>query len=92
MLAVSTTDYLNHLEAKGFTFREDSLGFIEFGKMYTASSDKLVNLAIEITLKAQLEFDGSFFIAILEMFKMHNVSSKKAAYKLISEKNIILGL
>lgn len=89
MLAISTNDYLNHLQTKGFSFREDSLGFIEFGKIYTESSDKLVNLAIEITLKAQLQFDGSFFIAILEMFKEHNISSKKAAYKLIREKNIL---
>ncbi|WP_458412895.1 DUF6123 family protein [Schinkia sp. CFF1] len=89
MQAISTNDYLNHLQTKGFSFREDSLGFIEFGKMYTASSDKVVNLAIEITLKAQLEFDGSFFIAILEMFKAHNISSKKAAYKLLKERNIL---
>lgn len=89
MLANSTSDYLNHLRAKGFSFREDSLGFINFGKMYTESPDKLVNLAIEITLKAQLEFDGSFFIAILEMFKAHNISGKKEAYKLLEEKNIL---
>ncbi|EKN63732.1 hypothetical protein M670_03678 [Schinkia azotoformans MEV2011] len=89
MLAASTSDYLNHLQTKGFSFREDTLGFIEFGKIYTASSDKLVNLAIEITLKAQYEFDGSFYIAILEMFKAHNIKSKKAAYKLIKERNIL---
>jgi len=89
MLAISTNDYLNHLQTKGFSFRDDSIGFIEFGKMYTASSDKLVNMAIEVTLKAQFEFDGSFFIAILEMFKEHNISSRKAAYKLLKERNIL---
>jgi hypothetical protein len=89
MLAISTNDYINHLETKGFSFREDTRGFIEFGKIYTASSDKLVNLAIEITLKAQYEFDGSFYIAVLEMFKAHNITSKKAAYKLVKERNIL---
>lgn len=89
MLAVSTNEYINHLQTKGFSFREDTMGFIEFGKIYTASSDKLVNLAIEITLKAQYEFDGSFYIAVLEMFKAHNIKSKKAAYKLVKEHNIL---
>lgn len=89
LFAASTTDYLDHLQTKGFNFREDSLGFIEFGKMYTASSDALVNLAIEITLKAQLQFDGSFFIAILEMLKANNISTKREAYKLIKSKKLI---
>ncbi|HHW35750.1 MAG TPA: hypothetical protein GXX18_00360 [Bacillales bacterium] len=89
MLTVSTSDYLNHLQTKGFSFREDTLGFIEFGKNYTSSSDKLVNLAIEITLKSQYEFDGSFYIAVLEMFKEHNIKGKKAAYKLVKERNIL---
>lgn len=87
--SISTTDYLDQLQAKGFYFREDCLGFIKFGKMYTASSDALVNIAIEITLKAQIEFDGSFFIAILEMLKANNVSSKKQAYSLIRDKKIL---
>ncbi|WP_308410490.1 DUF6123 family protein [Bacillus sp. Marseille-P3661] len=88
-MAVSTVDYLNKLQEKGFHFQDDSLGFIKFGKVYTESPDSLVNVAIEITLKAQLQFDGSFFIALLEVFKAHNVSTKKQAYQLIKQKKIL---
>ncbi|WP_096154334.1 DUF6123 family protein [Bacillus sp. FJAT-45066] len=85
----STEVYIDNLKAKGFIFREDALGFIEFGKHYTGSSDHLVNIAIEITLKAQKQFDGSFFVSFLEILKKEEVDSKKHAYKLAEEKNII---
>ncbi|CAG9623765.1 DUF6123 family protein [Sutcliffiella rhizosphaerae] len=85
----TTEEYLQHLTAKGFKFGEDSIGFIEFGKHYTGSSDHLVNIAIEITLKAQKEFDGSFFVSFLEMIKKEQVLSKKAAFELAKVKNII---
>ncbi len=85
----STEEYLQQLTAKGFKFGEDSLGFIEFGKHYTGSSDYLVNIAIEITLKAQKQFDGSFFVSFLEMIKQEQVYSKKAAFELAKEKKII---
>ncbi|MGD6777453.1 DUF6123 family protein [Sutcliffiella horikoshii] len=85
----STEDYLQQLTAKGFKFGEDSLGFIEFGKHYTDSSDYLVNIAIEITLKAQKQFDGSFFVSFLEMIKQEQVRTKHAAFELAKEKKII---
>ena len=85
----STEDYINYLKSKGFVFKEDALGFIEFGKHYTASSDHLVNIAIEITLKAQKEFDGSFFVSFLEILKKEEVQTKKHAFKLAEEKKII---
>ncbi|MDX5474333.1 MAG: DUF6123 family protein [Bacillaceae bacterium] len=85
----STEDYINYLKSKGFVFKEDALGFIEFGKHYTASPDHLVNIAIEITLKAQKEFDGSFFVSFLEILKKEEVQTKKHAFKLAEEKKII---
>ena len=85
----STEEYISYLKSKGFVFREDALGFIEFGKHYTGSSDHLVNIAIEITLKAQKEFDGSFFMSFLELIKKEEVETKKHAYKVAEEKNII---
>ncbi|WP_223701967.1 DUF6123 family protein [Sutcliffiella deserti] len=86
---LSTEEYLQQLTAKGFIFREDSIGFIEFGKNYTDSSDYLVNIAIEITLKAQKQFDGSFFVSLLEMLKTENIQTKDSAFQLAREKNII---
>ncbi|QOR65183.1 hypothetical protein IM538_15275 [Cytobacillus suaedae] len=82
-------DYLSFLAEKGFIFGEDALGFISFGQHYTGASDELVNTALEITLKAQKQFDGSFYVSVLEMFKEHNVSNRKDAYKLIEERKII---
>lgn len=86
---LSTEEYIQQLTAKGFVFREDSLGFIEFGKHYTGSSDYLVNIAIEVTLKAQKQFDGSFFVSFLEMIKTESVQTKGAAFQLAKEKKII---
>ncbi len=84
----STEEYLQQLTAKGFKFGEDSLGFIEFGKHYTGSSDYMVNIAIEVTLKAQKQFDGSF-VSFLEMIKQEQVQSKQDAFHLAKEKKII---
>ncbi|WP_078380255.1 DUF6123 family protein [Sutcliffiella halmapala] len=86
---LSTEEYIQQLSAKGFVFREDSLGFIEFGKHYTASSDYLVNIAIELTLKAQKQFDGSFFVSILEMIQTESIQTKSAAFQLAKKKKII---
>lgn len=57
-VAKSTEEYVNFLEGKGFTFGNDAIGFIYFGKRYTDASDILVNAAIELTLKVQKNFDG----------------------------------
>ncbi|MGD6831604.1 DUF6123 family protein [Sutcliffiella halmapala] len=86
---LSTEEYIEQLTAKGFVFREDSLGFIEFGKHYTASSDYLVNVAIEITLMAQKQFDGSFFVSLLEMLKAEKIETKHAAFQLVKDKHIM---
>ncbi|MBE4910176.1 hypothetical protein IMZ08_19235 [Bacillus luteolus] len=82
-------DYLSYLAEKGFIFGEDALGFISFGQHYTGASDELVNTALEITLKAQKQFDGSFYVSVLEMFKEHDIVKRKDAYKLIEERKII---
>jgi len=72
-------DYLLHLKSKGFHLREDAIGFIFFGQQYTNSSDEITNAAIEITLKAQKDFDGSFYISLLETFASNKIISRKAA-------------
>lgn len=82
-------DYLAYLSSKGFQFGEDSIGFIMFGQHYTSASDELVNVAIELTLKAQKQFDGSFFISILEMCKGHEVFTREQALQLAKVKQII---
>ncbi|MCA1027192.1 MULTISPECIES: DUF6123 family protein [Cytobacillus] len=75
----SLEEYLCHLEGKGFQLEEDSIGFIYFGKHYTNAPDELVNTAIEMTLKAQKSFDGSFYLSLLERFMGNNIPNRKEA-------------
>ncbi|KAA0550436.1 hypothetical protein FZW96_02150 [Bacillus sp. BGMRC 2118] len=74
---------------KGFVFGEEALGFISFGQMYAAASDEQVIHAIEITLKAQRQFDGSYFVALLEQLKSEGITSKKHAFQYAQDKGII---
>ncbi|MGM0873915.1 MAG: DUF6123 family protein [Bacillota bacterium] len=75
----TVTDYVEYLTSKGFTFGADANGFIKFGQHYTDTQDEIVIIAIELTLKIQKEFDGSFFISLLEMFKKEAISNRKQA-------------
>lgn len=72
-------DYLFILEEKGFRFSDEMIAFIYFGKRSTDSSDLLVIAAIEITLKVQKEFDGSFFLSLLEWFKEREITDRQTA-------------
>ncbi|WP_234987208.1 DUF6123 family protein [Bacillus sinesaloumensis] len=82
-------EYLQFLAQKGFNLGDDAVGFISFGQHYTESTDEIVNVAIEITLKAQKEFDGSFFISLLEMLKENQIQSRKQAYQFVEQRNIM---
>ncbi|WP_246942001.1 DUF6123 family protein [Bacillus pinisoli] len=82
-------EYLQFLRGKGFIFREEELGFISFGQLYSGTNDAQVIAAIEITLKAQKHFDGSYFVALLEHLKSENISKRKIAYQYAKEKGII---
>ena len=72
-------DYLFYLQTKGFKLSQEALGFIMFGQKYTGASDKIVKIAIEATLKHQRDFDGSYFIALLEGLKRDHIEDEKSA-------------
>jgi Family of unknown function (DUF6123) len=82
-------EYIEYLTGKGFTFGEDVIGFIQFGQNYTNTEDEMVIIAIELTLKIQKQFDGSFFISLLEMFKKEDISNRKQAMNHIHMLNLI---
>ena len=82
-------EYLHDLQAKGFQFQEDSLGFIYFGKHYTNAPDEMVNAAIELTLKAQKKFDGSFYISLLETLTANKITTRKEAISFAKEKELL---
>lgn len=89
-LSQSVEDYIAFLEGKGFSFPEDAMGFIYFGKQYANADDFLVNMAIEITLKVQKQFDGSFYISLLENFKQNKVQSKVEAERFVKTQGLLL--
>ncbi|PLR66840.1 MULTISPECIES: DUF6123 family protein [Bacillaceae] len=85
----SLADFLLHLKGKGFQLKEDARGFIEFGKHYTGAEDELVIIAIELTLKAQKEFDGSFFVSLLETLTKEKAATRKQAIHIAQNLHII---
>ena len=87
---MNVQEYIERLEDKGFVFGEDIKGFIFFGKEYTGASDVLVNAAIEITLKVQKTFDGSFYIALLETLKEKDITTRKKALQFAEESQLLV--
>lgn len=85
----SVEDYVTFLEGKGFSFGKDAIGFIYFGKKYANASDFIVNIAIEITLKVQKRFDGSFYLSLLENLKTRNIQTKKEAEQFAKEYGLL---
>lgn len=82
-------DYLHYLKGKGFQLQEDAIGFIFFGKHYTNASDEIINTAIELTLKAQKNFDGSFYVSLLETFIANRIKTRSGAIKFVKEKELL---
>ncbi|MCJ8006619.1 DUF6123 family protein [Lederbergia wuyishanensis] len=82
---IDLENYLMTLEAKGFKFKDEAISFIYFGKQSTGTDDYIVSLAIELTLKTQKRFDGSFYLSILERLKEHNIKTKTEAYGLMEK-------
>jgi hypothetical protein len=85
----SLPDFLLHLKGKGFQLKDDAQGFIEFGKHYTGAEDEMVNIAIELTLKAQKEFDGSFFVALLETLTKEKATTRNQAILIAQNLHLI---
>ncbi|WP_338451857.1 DUF6123 family protein [Niallia oryzisoli] len=85
----TVAQYVDFLKSKGFHLREDAIGFIHFGKQYTKATDELTNTAIELTLKAQKEFDGSYYISLLEMLVKNKISTRGAAIRFLKERELM---
>ncbi len=89
-LSVNTVEeYLCFLQSKGFQFQDDAIGFIYFGKHYTNASDELTNTAIELTLKVQKKFDGSFYVSLLEMLVANKINTRLEAIQFVKDKEIL---
>lgn len=86
---VAVGEYIQDLKGRGFPFGEEQIGFIYFGMESTSAHAELVKAAIEITLKVQKHFDGSFYVSLLESLMKANISSKQAAYKFVESRNLL---
>ncbi|AGK54635.1 DUF6123 family protein [Bacillus sp. 1NLA3E] len=82
-------EYLHFLQGKGFQFQEDAIGFIYFGKHYTSATDEQVISAIELTLKAQKQFEGSFYVSLLEMLTANQVQTRKDAIQFVKKNELL---
>jgi hypothetical protein len=86
---LTVEEYLHNLKGKGFQLQEDAIGFIYFGKHYTNASDEILITAIEVTLKAQKTFDGSFYMSLLETLMANRIHKRKDALKFIKEHELV---
>lgn len=82
-------EYLHFLQGKGFQFQEDAIGFIYFGKHYTNATDVQVNSAIELTLKAQKQFEGSFYVSLLETLTANQVLTREDAIQFVKKNELL---
>jgi hypothetical protein len=82
-------EYLANLKAKGFILQEDAIGFIYFGKHFTNAPDEVIIATIELTLKAQKAFDGSFYISLLETFSHQKLQSRTEVLRYIKENDLL---
>ncbi|MFJ7725617.1 DUF6123 family protein [Neobacillus sp. NPDC097160] len=82
-------EYLHYLQGKGFQFQDDAIGFIFFGKHYTNAADEMINTAIELTLKAQKSFDGSFYMSLLETFISNKLKTRQEAINFVKEQELL---
>ena len=90
VLSVRTVEeYLHYLKGKGFQFQEDAIGFIFFGKHYTNATDEIIITAIELTLKAQKSFDGSFYMSLLETLISNKINTRKDAINFVKEQELL---
>ncbi len=85
----STGEFIQFLSSKGFHLSDDDIAFIYFGKKYTDAVDELVNVAIETTLKVQVRFDGSYYIALLEAMKQSGAQSIYDAKRFVEKQEIV---
>ncbi|RDU36410.1 hypothetical protein DRW41_12810 [Neobacillus piezotolerans] len=81
--------YLQDLKAKGFQLQEDAIGFIYFGKHYTNAPDEVAIAAIELTLKAQIGFEGSFYVSLLETLVSNQIHTRQAALDYVKEQGLL---
>ncbi|MCZ0754159.1 DUF6123 family protein [Anoxybacillus sp. J5B_2022] len=85
----TVAQYFDFLESKGFRLEEDAFRFVRFGQQYAQASDELTIMALEWTLKVQRQFDGSFFLSLLEEWQKQQIATRQEAHLFMKEKGLI---
>ncbi|MFC4404394.1 DUF6123 family protein [Gracilibacillus xinjiangensis] len=81
--------FLENLWTKGFKLTDEEVHFIYFGMKYTNTTVIQVKIALSLTLQLQFNFDRSFYISLLELFKTNHIQSMKEARLLLQKKHLI---
>ncbi|QPC46644.1 DUF6123 family protein [Mangrovibacillus cuniculi] len=71
--------YLQRLVDRGFSFREDAVGFIYFGKQSSNLPEEVIIAAIEATIKSHYSFDSSYYLSLLDLFQSMGVQTRMQA-------------
>ncbi|AIF66608.1 DUF6123 family protein [Terribacillus saccharophilus] len=82
--------FLDDLWAKGFKLTDEDIQFIYFGKNYANAPDWKVIFAVQVTLRFQHAFDGSFYLSVLDLIGEDKIHTKKQAEDLLSRKGFQL--
>ncbi|MFS0560317.1 DUF6123 family protein [Terribacillus sp. 179-K 1B1 HS] len=82
--------FLDDLWAKGFKLTDEDVQFIYFGKNYANAPDWKVVVALQVTLRFQHAFDGSFYLSVLDLIGEDGVQTKKQAEDLLAKKGFQL--
>ncbi len=75
----SLEEYLLELASRGFKLPDEAIGFIYFGKKFTDAEDIQVIAALKITLLSKNQFDGSFYLSLVELFCEKEIHSMRKA-------------
>ncbi|MEQ6377673.1 DUF6123 family protein [Bacillaceae bacterium S4-13-56] len=81
--------YLDELWEKGFKLKDDQIRFIYFGKQYTGAVDFWVIVAVSATIRIKYQFDGSYYMAILELFSQEKPKTKKQAWRILEKRGVL---
>ncbi|WP_407268647.1 DUF6123 family protein [Radiobacillus sp. PE A8.2] len=78
--------YIEDLWSRGFKLSDEDVHFIYFGKNSTRAPEWKIILSLQVTLRYQRAFDGSFFLSVLELLEKDFVKNRRQADSVLKRK------
>ncbi len=82
--------FIEDLWTQGFKLTDENIRFIYLGKNSTNAEDWKVIKALKVTLQLKVEFDGSFYLSVLELLAHSTVRDAGEANHLLREKGLYI--